>query len=49
MTLDDVTEDSLTIIKMAPHHSTSSVQIAIVITPEIIRAGREKYAGTVID
>jgi hypothetical protein len=44
MTLNDVTEESLTITKMAPHASNSSVQIKIVITPEIVRAGREKYA-----
>jgi hypothetical protein len=45
MTLDDVTEDSLTINKMAPDFSTSSVQIKIVITPETVEAGRRKYAG----
>jgi hypothetical protein len=45
MTLEDVTEESLTIIKLAPDYSTSSFHIKIVITPEIIRAGREKYAG----
>jgi hypothetical protein len=45
MTLDDVTEDSLTINKLAPDFSTSSVHIKIVITPETVEAGRRKYAG----